>query len=120
MDADAGVWKQVSTWLWLVLAPVVGVAWGMLNKRIDKAEKKAEDALPRDDFERFLEKHRADIKELFGRNDTLKDHVNARVETLRTDMHEGLGRLRDLMAQGFQDVRKELSDVLKAVSRRRD
>lgn len=120
IEADPGFWKQVSSWLWLVLAPVIGVVWGQLNKRIDETKAKADGALPKADFERFERKQREDIKELFQRGDSLKDHVNARVETLRTDMHEGMGRLRDMMQKGFDDVRRELSDVLKAVSRRRD
>lgn len=117
---DPGFWKQVSSWLWLAMAPLLALVWGLLNKRIDEIKKKADDALPQDDFERYAEKQREDIKELYGLNAALKDHVNARVETLRTDMHEGLGRLGDKMQKGFDDIRKEISDVLKAVSRRRD
>lgn len=120
VEADPGFWKQVSSWLWLAMAPLLALVWGLLNRRIDEAKAKAEAALPKKDFEAYATRQREDIKELFARGDQLKDHVNARVETLRTDMHEGLGRLRDMMAQGFQDVRKEISDVLKAVSRRRD
>lgn len=120
VEADPTFWKQVSSWLWLAMAPLIALVWGLVNKRMDRIEKKAEEALPQADFDKHVEKHRADIKELFARGDSLKDHVNARVETLRTDMHEGMGRLRDLMQKGFDDVRKELSDVMKAVNRRRD
>ena len=51
--------------------------------------------------------------------DALKDHVNSRVETLRTDMHEAIGRLGDRMQRGFDDLRKELTEVLKAINKRK-
>ena len=119
IESDPSVWKHVSSWLWVILAPIIGVAWGMLNRRIDRTEEKAEAALPKVDFEKFVDKQREDIKELFHAQSQLKDHVNARVETLRTDMHEGIGRLRDLMQKGFDEVRREVLEVLKAVNARR-
>lgn len=120
VETDVGFWKQVSSWLWLVMAPLFALIWGLLNRRIDEAKAKAEAALPKVDFEHYAEKQREDVKELYGLNASLKDHVNSRVETLRTDMHEAIGRLGDKMQKGFDDIRKEISDVLKAVSRRRD
>lgn len=120
MEADPGFWKQVSSWLWLAMAPLLALVWGLLNRRIDEAKAKADAALPKKDFEDYAERQRNDVKELFGLNAALKDHVNSRVETLRTDMHEAIGRLGDKMQKGFDDVRKELTEVLKAVSRRRD
>lgn len=120
VETDPTFWKQVSSWLWLGMAPLLALVWGLVNKRMDRVEKKADDALPQVAFDRYAEKQREDIKELFARGDALKDHVNARVETLRTDMHEGMGRLADKMQKGFDDVRKELTEVLKAVNRRRD
>lgn len=120
VETDPSFWKQVSLWLWPALAALLALVWGLLSRRIDKIEKKAEDALPQKDFERYAEKQREDIKELYGLNASLKDHVNSRVETLRTDMHEAIGRLGDKMQKGFDDIRKEISDVLKAVSRRRE
>jgi hypothetical protein len=123
-ETDPGLWKQVSGWLWLVLAPLLGLVWGQLNKRIDEIKAKADGSVSKSEFDKFVEKQREDMKELFKRDDAIKDHVNARVETLRTDMHEAIGRLRDTMDQGFKDLRRELSDVLKAVntlnSRRRE
>lgn len=120
IETDPGFWKQVSSWLWLAMAPLLALVWGLLTKRIDEAKAKADAALPQKDFEAYAARQREDIKELFARGDILKDHVNARVETLRTDMHESHGRLRDLMQKGFEDVRKELNEVLKVVSRRRE
>ncbi len=120
IEADPGFWKQVSSWLWLVVMPLIALVWGLVNKRMDRVEKKAEEALPKTEFDKHVEKHRSDIKELFARGDQLKDHVNSRVETLRTDMHEAIGRLGDKMQRGFDDLRKELTEVLKAVNRRKD
>ncbi len=45
--------------------------------------------------------------------------MNSRVETLRTDMHEAIGRLGDRMQRGFDDLRKELTEVLKAINKRK-
>lgn len=120
VETDVGFWKQVSSWLWLGMAPLLALVWGLLNRRIDEAKAKADAALPKVEFDKYTEKQREDIKELYGLNASLKDHVNSRVETLRTDMHEAIGRLGDKMQKGFDDVRKELTEVLKAVSRRRE
>lgn len=119
LEADPGFWKQVSSWLWLAMAPLIALVWGLLTKRIDEAKAKADAALPKTEFEQYAARQREDIKELYGLNSDLKDHVNGRVETMRTDMHEAIGRLGDKMQAGFDALRKELTEVLKAVNKRR-
>jgi hypothetical protein len=120
VETDPGFWKQVSSWLWVVVMPLLALVWGLLTRRIDSIGKKADEALPKKDFDAYSERQRQDIKELYGLNAALKDHVNSRVETLRTDMHEAIGRLGDKMQKGFDDIRKELTEVLRAVSRRKE
>lgn len=127
IEQDLGFWKQASSWLWAILVPLIGVIWGLLSKRIDTIEAKADGALSKAEFEKHLEQSvtdrqnlRHDVKELYNKTDALKDHVNGRVENLRTDMHEAIGRLRDAMDKGFADMRKDVVEAIKGLGPWRD
>jgi hypothetical protein len=39
VETDVGFWKQVSSWLWLVVMPMLALIWGLLTRRIDDGEK---------------------------------------------------------------------------------
>ena len=123
---DPSIWKQAANWLWAILIPMLAVIWGLLSKRIDKIEAKADSALPRSEFKEHLEHSmkdrqnlREDVKELFNKTEALKDQVNARMETLRTDMHEAIGRLGDKMEKGFRDLRGEMLEAIRNINRNR-
>lgn len=91
-------------WLWAaIFAPALWFLWSLLSGRIGKLEN---DIVPREEVERREEARdgqylmlRQDVKELFTRDDHLKDHINSKIDKLRDDLHGEFSRL-------FEELRK--------------
>lgn len=99
---------KVVDWAVGGLTAAVGLVWKLLDGRIKKVEEIAEAALPRADFETAREESRndrqnirQDVKELFGKADSTKDLINARVDAVREMMQEEIRGLREDMNGGF-------------------
>jgi len=99
-ETDPTFWRQITNWLWALLVPLVGIVLGGVRRELAAVKETADAALPKEDFEKHLERSiderktlRADVKELFNRDDKMKDTINERFEALRRDMHSGFDRL---------------------------
>ena len=102
MFSDDGFFSKAMDWVVAALFGVVALLWGALNMRLNEVKKTADAAVPRTELEKMQlsarNDHgilRDDIKELFTRDDRLKDHINSKIDALRDDMHQQFLRLTD-------------------------
>lgn len=94
------LWQQIVAGAVAVITAVFSWMFKDVHDRIREARKKADDALSKSDFQQHLQRSlddrqnlREDVKELFDRDDRMKDLITDRVDTLRRDMHDGIERL---------------------------
>ena len=105
-DDSSGLLGKAVDWVIGALAGLVGLVWTALHIRINDIKKTAEAAVPRHEWNRVRETSsaerdllREDIKQLFNRDDALKDHINNKIDALRNDMHELHHTLMDKISQ---------------------
>ena len=82
---------DVVRWLWAGLTALLAAVWTRLNRRIDRLEERLENTVKKDVFKDHADRIRADTKELFTRDDAIKDLIT----DLRKDMHNQFNRLSD-------------------------
>ena len=99
---ELGVLKWLADNVWAGVLALLATIWGFLRADIHRAQKTADAALPRVEFDRIRDTSvaerqtlRSDVKELFSRDDKLKDQINERFNELRTEMHEGFTKLAE-------------------------
>ena len=97
---DPTLWQWLSEHLWAPFVGLVAVWWSMLQHRITKVEKRAEDAVTGEEFMGYVA--RTD-----KRLDELRDDIGKIFETFRT--HDREDRLRhDELVATIHDNHKEL------------
>ncbi len=99
---EPGFLKDILDYAWILIAALVGALWTKHNAEVreikDDMDKKAtKDELERRSNERDKQfaGFRIDIKELFDRDDELKDHFTSKIDALRKDIHDDLNRVID-------------------------
>lgn len=90
--------------LWAPLMAVLGggmaAIWSQLNRRLDNKATRVElnglgERVTRNEVE--LERRRSDIQELFKEDDKLRDHMDMRVDQIRSEMQAGFRDLSQLI-----------------------
>jgi hypothetical protein len=101
---DPSFFAKALDWAIGGLTVLIATVWGALHVRIGKIEKTADSAVSRTEWDAVRASAqqdstllRADIKQLFTRDDDLKDHINDKIDALRTDMHQQFQRIVDKM-----------------------
>ena len=84
IDTDPGFWKQISGWLWAVLAIPIASIW-----------KKADGAVQKDDLKDYLKEAKEERKEM--RENIIK--LFDKVDELKTDVNEHTLRLTKELAE---------------------
>ena len=99
---EPGLLKWLADNVWAGILALLAALWGFLRADIHRAQRTADAALPRQEFERIHNDAvqdrlnlRNDVKELFERDDRLKDLINSKIDALRDDMHEQFRLLRE-------------------------
>jgi len=90
--------------IWTALLGAVGVVIAMVKAKLNRVEARADAAVTWSELKEVImrrdkefDRLRSDIKELFGRDDDLKDFFTAQITALRADMHEQFNRLSELL-----------------------
>jgi len=123
MDS-AAFWQLIGQVLWGFVGVLTLVIWHTLNKRLDKIEEKADEAVSKIDYERTRMESlrdradiRLDIKELFSKTDGVKDMMHQQIDQVKDqlskeirkvldDMNGGFARLNDSIQQNRGDRRR--------------
>ena len=102
IDPDATVTAWILQHLWAPLMAVIGggmaAIWSQLNRRLDNKVTRQEvnglgERVSRAELD--LERRRMDIQKLFDEDDKLRDHMDVKVDQVRSEMQTGF---RDLSA----------------------
>ena len=90
--------------IWMALLGAVGVVVAMVKAKLNRVEARADAAVTQAELkeattrrDKETDRLRADIKELFLRDDNIKDYITEQITDLRTDMHEQFNRLSELL-----------------------
>jgi hypothetical protein len=102
LDADPSLWKQLTGWLWAVLLPFLYGVW-----------KKADTALSKTEFAEYKATMRDDIKDIFQKVEENKDHANARMDQVRDGIEKKIDTMRTEMNGGFNAIREEIRQLRK-------
>ena len=104
MQSDPSFWQWVTERLWVPLMGLVAVWWAMLQARIRKTEKKADDAIGRGEFTGYVARTdvrlgelRFDISKIF---DLFRQHDQddrARHEQLTALIHQNHKEVLNLL-----------------------
>lgn len=100
---EAATLKDVIKIAGTVIVVLIGAVWKMLTGKISGLSKKVdEDMVKKDELERRAQARdvqfhglRSDIKELYNRDDNLKDHFTAKIDDLRQDIKTDINRVLD-------------------------
>ena len=105
-DDSGGLLGKAVDWIVAALAGLIGLVWTALHVRVSDIKKTADAAVPRQEWLQMREATvkerdalREDIKQLFNRDDALKDHINNKIDALRNDMHDHFHTLMDKISQ---------------------
>lgn len=99
-EQDPGLWREIISGALAAVTAVFSWLFKDVHERIKKAQEMAEDAMSKEEFNEHRERAvqerrdlRDDVKELFSRDEKMKDLFNERFEDLRREMHEGFDKI---------------------------
>jgi len=97
---DPGFWREIISVFVALITAMFSWMFKDVHDRIKEVKMVADAKLSKDDFDthlvRSLEERknlRDDVKELFNRDDKMKDMLNDKFDTIRKEFHDGFERL---------------------------
>lgn len=88
LDSDPGLWKQISSWMWAILALPIATLWRRSENSVQKDEFRA--AI--EDAQRDRKEIRENVIKIFDKIDNLKDDMNDKTVRLMSAINEKADR----------------------------